>query len=362
MQATITYLLTEQAQREQMVATGQPVARKQTVTVEVPAEDIPLFSLREDGTLYLDYAPEAYEATNEGFKLWSFSLPHTQELAEAGCAIGWEKEGNSRRRQIPLITDAKADIVALIKQGRQTLLARQADADRKKAQEEDLARANGEHNRRQAEIAYRAFVADPSARSSDWYDAIRKMVPDLRSPANWWPEAHEEFAAEIKRRNTADAEAKKATEEAKEEAKARFIAEWIAAHADEDTKQQFTDGLLSRSAALSLIAGAAFEAAGVPKAAAKYDDSFCSDRDCPCGQANLDYLPRSIYPTWKTIKAGLPEGFTVKFQEIRECLKQKMEAYGIDDENQETAGEPIYLATITMPHGPFQLERTIQLN
>ena len=38
MQATITYLLTEQAQRAQMAATGQPVARKQVVVEELPLE------------------------------------------------------------------------------------------------------------------------------------------------------------------------------------------------------------------------------------------------------------------------------------------------------------------------------------
>ena len=38
MQATITYLLSEQAQRAQIAATGQPVARKQSVAVEVSTE------------------------------------------------------------------------------------------------------------------------------------------------------------------------------------------------------------------------------------------------------------------------------------------------------------------------------------
>ena len=58
MQATVTYLLTEQAQRAQMAATGQPAARKQTMTIEVTADDLPLCKVAEDGTLSIDTAHE----------------------------------------------------------------------------------------------------------------------------------------------------------------------------------------------------------------------------------------------------------------------------------------------------------------
>jgi len=58
MQATITYRLTEQAQRAQMAATGRPVARKQTITVEVPTEDLGLMQVTETGELYLDLGPD----------------------------------------------------------------------------------------------------------------------------------------------------------------------------------------------------------------------------------------------------------------------------------------------------------------
>src|SRR5258708_39817988 len=54
MQATITYLLTEQAQRAQMAATGQPVARKQTMTVEGAAEDLELCTVADDGTATIE--------------------------------------------------------------------------------------------------------------------------------------------------------------------------------------------------------------------------------------------------------------------------------------------------------------------
>ena len=53
MQVTITYLLTEQAQRAQMAATGQPVARAHTVTEEIPVEllDSPLARIDETGAI-----------------------------------------------------------------------------------------------------------------------------------------------------------------------------------------------------------------------------------------------------------------------------------------------------------------------
>jgi hypothetical protein len=56
MQATITYLLTEQAQRAQMAATGQPVARKITVTEEIPNDLAlsPLANIDSDGRVSFD--------------------------------------------------------------------------------------------------------------------------------------------------------------------------------------------------------------------------------------------------------------------------------------------------------------------
>src|SRR5258708_38314470 len=54
MQATITYLLTDQVQRAQMAATGQRGARKQTMTVEVAAEDLVLCTVADDGTATIE--------------------------------------------------------------------------------------------------------------------------------------------------------------------------------------------------------------------------------------------------------------------------------------------------------------------
>lgn len=84
MQATITYMLSETAQRAAMVATGQPVERKQTVTVEVPIEDLDLMQVAENGTLYLDLiSSSAYTQR----KWMGKSTDDYHALVDAGCDI-----------------------------------------------------------------------------------------------------------------------------------------------------------------------------------------------------------------------------------------------------------------------------------
>ncbi|HET9322040.1 MAG TPA: hypothetical protein VFO27_19755, partial [Bryobacteraceae bacterium] len=159
-----------------------------------------------------------------------------------------------------------------------------------------------------------------------------------------------EWETELKRRAEADVVA--AT--AKEKAKTAFIAEWIAGHADPETRQQFDDGLLCRKAAIALIADAAL--ADLPAAAPGY--KICDSTSCKCGSKDLDCLPRSVYPVWKALKAKLPEGYTVEFSRVRECLKDE------DDylpPGEDTAAAPVYLAKVTIPYGPFHFEREVKL-
>ena len=72
MQATITFSLTEAAQRAQMVATGQPVARQQTTTEDVPSEYLtsPYCVIAADGTV-------------------SYNLIRTVNISEQGVIDGW---------------------------------------------------------------------------------------------------------------------------------------------------------------------------------------------------------------------------------------------------------------------------------
>jgi hypothetical protein len=320
MQATITYLLTEAAQRAAMAATGQPVARKQTMTIEVPAEDLHLFPVTPDGAITLD-----------------LTQSYLTDISARLKAAGWPTPGAG-------VAAAQIDPSVLDDLKRGTAIL----AERKQA-EEALARANGEHNRRQTEAAYQAFLADPAARAG--WSGVRDLVPDLRSPADWWPEAHKEFAAEIRRRNDADADAKKRREEELERAKTDYIAAWVSKHAEPDVQEQFRDGLLARKDALAMIASAAFEAAGVP--AGEPGVSRCDDSNCPCGYKELDALPRAIYSAWKALRATLPDGYSVQFYRVRECLKDD----GYYDGDGESAGPPHYTVDLKIPCGPFTFER-----
>ncbi|MGB7602106.1 MAG: hypothetical protein WBM24_17490, partial [Candidatus Sulfotelmatobacter sp.] len=58
MQATITYQITEQAQRAAMAATGQPVTRKQTVTEQIDNGLVNhhLATVKSDGSIEFDLA------------------------------------------------------------------------------------------------------------------------------------------------------------------------------------------------------------------------------------------------------------------------------------------------------------------
>ena len=197
MQGTITYLLTEQAQRVQMAATGQPVARKQTVTIDITAEDLDLMAVDKDGNAFLDLAGTFDEIAKRHGR-------ESRNYAAALALVGWP--GFLHNGASPYIQAYGADILALI---RLAYAIREAESQkqlRKEQEEKALGHANGEHNRIMTETAYHQFLTDADARENSY--SVRPRVEDLRSPADWWPENHEEFMAEIRRRNVADEKAK----------------------------------------------------------------------------------------------------------------------------------------------------------
>lgn len=354
MQARITYLLTEEAQRAQMVATGQPVARKQVVDVDVSAEDITLFRLTEEGNLYLDYSP-VHQLGNvrNSYESYSAAADHTEELHAAGCPVAWDVEGGRARRQLPLIPQYGADVVALIRRGKAILSLRVADAARQKQEEVALAHANGEYNRRITEEAYQLFLADPNARAAS---SQAPHIPDLQSPADWWPADHKEFRAEIQRRNKADSDARAASAAAVEQTKQDYIVAWVAEHGNELLRAQYADGLACRRIIVAQIAQTAFEKCGISESCP--DSVVCDNRDCPCVDQVVDCLPTKAYGLWREIKARLPEGSSVEFRQVRDCL--------LDDSDgtypgEESASEPYYVAVVTLPHGPFQFTQRIKL-
>jgi hypothetical protein len=91
MQATITYCLTEAAQRAQMAATGQPIARKHTTLEDVPPEVLmsPYCAISEDGCLTLDLTRTI--CLNEQGEIspgstWSWLVPELGKQPESGLA------------------------------------------------------------------------------------------------------------------------------------------------------------------------------------------------------------------------------------------------------------------------------------
>jgi hypothetical protein len=339
MQATITYLLTEQAQRAQMAATGQPVTRKQSVTVDVPTEDLVLMQVSEDGTPYLDLAS---------------GDPQREALKEMGCELQYLMIG-TRNVSVHLIGDARADVLDLIRQGKAKIAARvRADRERVDAAITAFLVASVPVESECRCTHPPDTYTDVSARTDD---LAKRFLAEARRRYDIYTEEQERARREKAAADARIRSAEEAKERAKEHAKAEYVASWIAGHADEQTREQFADGLLARSDAVDMIAAAAFAAAGVPEPA-RYCDDFCTDQDCRCGERSVTSLPLSAYPAWRLLKATLPEGYAVEFLRVREHVPED----DIDPDAEEpTAGPPMYLAKLTIPHGPFQFTRTVKL-
>ncbi len=364
MQATITYLLTEQAQRAQMAATGQPVTRKQQLTIDVTTpEDIAAFSVREDGTLYMDLSRISDLAP----------LHHKLYRAEAE---GW--------RDIPPHLSYFESGADLLDQMRDDLATAKATREAKAEQERLAKIAREEKERWKNDVVSRYHAAIVRAGLGD-LDAYRSR----RAGSIPFPGIYEQFSAELdavglggavyEEVNFAACRAEYdqllaliaeentrqiAAINARNEAKIAFIGDWVAKHPDAELRQQHADGLLCRDEVISLIAEEAFVAAGVPVEAG-YDDTYCRDNDCPCGETTLKCLPRGVYGAWKPIQAALKHlddpfelGWDVEFVRVRECL-QRDENY---EPGGETAGPRRYFARLAMPHGPFRFERMIELD
>lgn len=323
MQATITYLLTEQAQRAKIMETGQPVSRKQTITVDITSQDLELLPVSEDGQVILDIS--------------NFSTPKARILNAAGWTPWNGGTGTSSNVfQPPIFEDLRRGVAVL-------------------AEQEEELRLNGEHNQKITDAAYQRFMADPSLRIKG--GTYRQMIQsELKSPADWWPESHKEFIAEAARRNDADIAAKRLEEEAKEKAKTDLIECWIIQYGKPDIRQQWQDGILCRKTAVSLIA----ESVLAPIGKALEDPTTCTNRECPCRYLeHTDCIPRRNYPAWKLIKANLPAASTFEFSTYRECLRDEDGYFSGDRE--ESAGPVRYAVTVKVPHGPFTFERTMAL-
>lgn len=322
MQATITYTLTEAAQRAQMAATGQPIARKQVHTIEIDPADIDMLKADEAGNLsaqidrtHINYSYEGVAAVCEA---------QTPQAA-------WEAYRAAYRE-------------------------RQAAYEAKRlAEEEDAARRLRETEA--ADAAAAQWIDAKPAGTETWRIKDDALAAAGVGRPNWNANLPLVAAAieRLTQRNKEAAAAQKAAAEAKAQAKQEYIASWIAEHGSADDREQFADGLLSRKTILSMIAARAFADLGIPEAFS-YDDDFCRNSDCPCGEQTLDVLTRKHYRAWKTLKAKLPEGSTFDFHSVREHLGED-DAY----EQGEQAGPAQTFVTLHVPVGPFVFDRNVKL-
>lgn len=334
MQATITYELTEQAQRAAMMATGQSIARYQEMVIEVEPQDLELFPVDKKGEIKLS--------------LDGFHPP--QAWAGPLHAAGWaavHHNGTGLEATVinpPLIEDYKRGAVIVAEQD---------------AAEAELKRQNGEHNLQVTEVAYQVFLQNPDARA----DSARTLVGEdnLRTPADWWPADHTALAAEIKRREELDAAARRAklkaeeaAKEAKEAAKLKYIDAFVA-ECGGSLAEQHKAGLLARSEVVRMIADAVFEEFGLPDHHAL---TTCQDEACPCGTVSVDAIPPATYAAWLPIAKLLPEGATADFEKTRDCVRDED---GELEPGNDGAGKPYYTAFVRLTVGPFVFKRRIKI-
>jgi hypothetical protein len=388
MQATITYLLTEQAQRAQMAATGQPVARKQTMTIEVSAEDLPLLDVSHEGVAYLDLATAPTDVRSMpcmarewrrqilGGDYLSTTMPefadpptpdylrHEEENYSAAYALAVQKNDlYIAGRKLIGDDNIRSAIQAAVGTRRGNRLY---DAAYLGGLLGPLARASRDMQiakveAKMAEIAreqfgaVNRFMSDPDARVKISYkgaDVNLPGAPVISDRFVWYGELY----AEAQRREQADADAKDAKDAALTAQKAEAMDAFVAASGDELLQQQYADGLCARSVIVSMMASAALDAAGLPGACPA--PTACDDSGCPCADTKVDTIPPAVYAAWKAI-GPLPEGSTAEFREVRNCTMDDDDQY---DGDTETAEPTEYHALITVPSGPFRFVRRIKLS
>ena len=316
MQATVIYMLSEQAQRDAMAAIGQPVARKHSMTIDITAEDLSLLPIGDDGTINVD-------------------VTGATRYLDTLILAGWQSENSGLRTSANVLNPP---FLAELRTG-QMILAENA------RQKDLVGKENTEYNRQATEGAYLGFLADPAARATGPRALIGR---DLQSPADYWPEDHTKLVAEINRRNEADKAVETAAKESKEQAKREYINTWITSNAPPHIQEQYAAGLLARSEALTMIANTAFTATGLPE---EHPVLMCRDTNCPCGIQEVQTIPPAIYSLWREIRHRLPDGTIAEFEESRDCIR----------DSDADSGDPYYTVLVKIPHGPFTFERRIKL-
>lgn len=145
MQATIIYLLSEQAQRAQMVATGHPVARKQTVVEEVPAEMLSSWaaSIDADGGILFDLGKNVgiTEAGEISGRDWGYACEYApfDSMPESGLAAIRTRLAQVEIKCMELRSAYARRQVELAEREERQRQQRIVDAERREAEQASLA-------------------------------------------------------------------------------------------------------------------------------------------------------------------------------------------------------------------------------
>ena len=228
------------------------------------------------------------------------------------------------------------------------LRARLAAAAKKQAAEETAAAKQKEEKAAHEAVKSdeeAAFFADPEARWNSNHPRTYQL--HYYSPA---------AQAEAERRDSLDAAAKRAAEEAKDQAKRDFIAAWVGANGTDSERARLAAGMLCRDEIVARIADASLDPiAGDP---GEWPDC-CDSRDCPCTPLKeISCLSEEAFVEYQRLTA-LP-GVTVdSFSTGRACLKTENESFDFDE---ETAGPVETHAELHLRVGPFMFDRSIRLN
>jgi hypothetical protein len=340
MQATITFCLTQAAQRAQMMATGQPVALTQTTV-----EDIPNIWLGSHFCKISDVGEISFDLTKRvwisdqgdiGYSSWSLGSIVDGEL---------DKQPATGLEALQIVTDAVSAKVSQCKTsyaGKQIeIAASQAKRAAEKSAVED----------RRAD----AILADPEVRRSNRENCACAPGRTLYLPESHHPR-YPEVVAELDRREAIA----KAAESVREAEKLAAIDAFIAASGDLILIEQHAVKLLCRQTAVSLFARTVLD---------KYlpveepDSIVCGESKCPCQDLVRDCVPQKIYTAWrKLLPHTFPKESAVEFRQVRNCFRDAAMDCG-DERFSEgnTAGPVEYHAIVTIPSGPFRFTRRIKL-
>jgi hypothetical protein len=302
MTVKITYLLTEQAQRDAMAATGVPVPRTQIIEAEAVLADLDLYAVAADGTPSMDLTVPSHRHLSV-LVPGRFSSPH---------------QWGSLQTCESLIATLRAAYAARDARDAAAAAAEAAKIQAEADHDYDLAAA----------LDYHHWTSESDrVRRTPATDLVhpRSLPVPVHMPLSRVAQAA--YCARWTEQRKAAAALVTAAEEAKEQTKLAAISTWIAEHGTPLQQARHTDGLMSRAEAIKLMATWVMDQYQVPP---EDDRQVCSKRECPCSETEITSLSEAAYEVWADVRHKLPGNHTTTFWRVTKCPPR--DEYGDRDE------------------------------